>query len=143
MTTVNEMWEKRNTYTRGASDRCNALSLSALAVVWIFRVPAADGSTLPPLLMWVTGLVVVALLLDLLQYVVGAWRTGRIARQREVELKKAGKPLDTPVAYPVTHPRPMNVIFWTKIAFVAGAWVLLIYHVWVAAISATLPKLES
>jgi hypothetical protein len=141
MATVADMWAKRNTYTRGASDRCNTLCLSGLAVVWIFRTPSPNGSALTPLLLWVAGLIVVSLLLDLVQYLVGAWRTGTIARQREQELIAAGKPPDEPVAYPENHPKPMNAIFWAKIAFVGAAWVLLIVHVWRAAITATLPSL--
>lgn len=141
MTTVADMWAKKNVYTKGASDRCSTLCLSGLGVVWIFRTPTENGSTLAPLLLWVAGLIVVALLLDLLQYLVGAWRTGAVARKLELQLAKEGKKADTAVAYPKNHPKPMNTVFWIKIGFVSVAWLLLIYHVWSAAIGATLPKL--
>lgn len=67
MTTVKEMWEKKDTYTARASEISRTLCLSGLAVVWIFRTPTPNGAAfLAPTLLWASGLIVLALLLDLL-----------------------------------------------------------------------------
>jgi len=141
LVTVKEMWEKKNRYTRGASDIARTLCLSGLAVVWIFRIPSPTGSALPPVLIWVSALIVTALFLDLIQYVVGATRTGRVARTRELELKDADQPRDTSSSYPEDHAGLMNRIWGVKIAIVLIAWVILIFHILWRAITATLPAI--
>jgi hypothetical protein len=139
VTTVKEMWTKKDTFTARASEISRTLCLSGLAVVWIFRTPTANGSFLAPTLLWVSGLIVLALLLDLIQYVVGASRTAAVARLKEKELKAANMPADTIVHYPANHRVPMAIIWRAKITIVIIAWMFLLVHVGGAAIHASLP----
>lgn len=141
MTTVADMYAKKNKYTERSSEIARTLCLSGLAVVWIFRTPTLTGSSLAPSLTWVAGIIVVALLVDLLQYVVGAEVTRRVARTRELELYAAHQPSNTQVQYPASHPKPMNVLWWTKIVLVTAAWAILLVFVLGKAISASLPKI--
>jgi hypothetical protein len=141
MPTVKDMWAKKDTFSARASEICRTLGLSGLAVIWIFRTPRGDASFLAPALLWVAGLLVLALLLDLVQYVVGTLRTASVARRKELELKALKKPADTIVHYPANHPRPMHMIWSAKIAVVILAWSTLLVYVAHAAISASLPSL--
>ena len=84
-------------------------------------------------------MIVVALLVDLLQYIVGAVRTGKVARTHELELARMRLPADTPVKYPESHPRPMNMLWKLKIFLVLAAWSILVVFVFVKAIGASLP----
>lgn len=133
------MGQEGHVYRARASEISRTLCLSGLAVVWIFRTPTVTGSFLAPALLWVSGLLVLALLLDLIQYVVGALRTATVARQKEKALKAASEPPDTVVHYPANHPRPMNLIWRAKISVVIVAWTILLVYVAHAAISASLP----
>lgn len=141
MTTVADMYAKKNKYTERASEISRTLCLSGLAVVWIFRTPTQSGSILAPSLIWVAGLIVIALLIDLLQYVVGAELTRRIARTNEKELAANSQPLNTPVQYPASHPKPMNRLWWAKIGLVLVAWAILLVFVLDKAVTASLPKI--
>lgn len=138
MTTIKDMWAKRNTYTSQASGISRTLCLSGLAVIWIFRTPTLNGSTLAPWLIWSAALIVVALLVDLMQYVVGAARTGQVARKLELEKT----PPDAPVAYPEGHPKPMETLWRVKITLVVAAWSILVVFVFVKAITASLPRID-
>jgi hypothetical protein len=139
MSTVKEMWAKTDTYTARASEISRTLCLSGLAVIWIFRTPTVTGSFLAPTLLWVSGLLVLALLLDLIQYVVGALRTENVARQKEKALRAAKQPPDTVVHYPANHPHPMKLIWRAKISVVLLAWTILLIYVAHAAVTASLP----
>lgn len=132
------MWAKKNTYTRQASSIARTLCLSGLAVIWIFRTPTLNGSTLAPWLIWAAVLIVVALLVDLLQYVVGAVRTGQVAR----EFERQKTPPDAPVKYPEGHPKPMEMLWRAKITFAVAAWSILVVFVFVKAITASLPGMD-
>jgi len=134
------MYAKKNKYTERASEISRTLCLSGLAVVWIFRTPTSTGSFLAPSLLWVAGLIVVALLVDLLQYVVGAELTRRVARSKELKLKEVKLPGDAEVLYPASHPVPMSVLWWTKIGLVVVAWLILLVFVLGLAVTASLPK---
>ncbi len=134
------MYAKKDTYTARASEISRTLCLSGLAVVWIFRTPTSTGSTLATSLLWVAGLIIVALLVDLLQYVVGAELTRRVARTKEKALAAAKLPKDSEVLYPASHPVPMSALWWMKIALVVAAWSVLIVFVLGKAVSASLPR---
>lgn len=90
------------------------------------------------MLQWCAGFIVAALGLDLLQYVIGAFRVGRVAKRAET----AGKTEDDAVLYPKGHPRIMNGIWWLKVALVIVAWGLLLWHVGSLAVNGTLPAIS-
>ena len=141
MATVKDMWAKKDRFSRGASDISRTLCLSGLAVVWIFRTPTAQGSTLSPWLIWVAGMIVLALLIDLLQYLVGTVATGRVARAKELQLAEQRLPLDTEVKFPERHPQTIARFWWAKILTVVAAWSILVVFVLMKAITSSLPAI--
>jgi hypothetical protein len=140
--TVKDMWAKKDRFSRSASEISRTLCLSGLAVVWIFRTPTANGSTLSPWLIWVAGMIVLALLIDLLQYVVGTVQTGRVARARELQLAERALPPDTEVKYPQSHPKIIARFWWGKILIVVVAWSILLVFVVIKAVTSTLPAIS-
>jgi hypothetical protein len=136
--TLNDLWDKKNKYTRGATELSRTLCLSGLAVVWIFRVPSTNGSAIPTPLMWCAGLIVTALGLDLLQYVLGARGVEKVARS----LEAAGKKGPDDVSYPDDHPGLTNRIWKLKIWVVLIAWAILLIYVVSRAVVAELPAIS-
>jgi hypothetical protein len=136
------MWAKKDRFSRSASDISRTLCLSGLAVVWIFRTPTANGSTLSPWLIWVAGMIVLALLIDLLQYLVGTVLTGRVARVKELQLADQGLPPDTDVKYPESHPKIIARFWWGKVLIVVAAWSILVVFVLTKAITSSLPAIS-
>lgn len=134
MPTVKAVWAKKNTYTKGASDLARTLCLSGLGIVWMFRSPSAHGSAIPPLLMWCSLLIVIALALDLLQYLVGAYKVNKVAKHAEA----SGKHDNATVSYPLSHPKVMNRLWMIKIGFVCLAWIGLIIYIAYKSINETL-----
>jgi hypothetical protein len=135
--TLKEVWAKKNTFTKSASDLSRTLCLSGLGVVWIFRVPSTKGSAISPWLMWCSLLIVISLALDFLQYLVGAYRVDRFARQTEKRIKD-----DTEIVqWPADHPKPMNRLWLAKILFVSAAWLGLITYIAARAITESLPAI--
>jgi hypothetical protein len=136
--TLKEVWAKKNTFTKSASDLSRTMCLSGLGVVWIFRVSTKTGSAIPAWLMWCSLLIVLSLLFDLLQYVSGAYRVDRFARKKESEgLKDSDN-----VEYPLDHPKLMNRLWLAKIVAVGLAWAGLIAYVAIRALSESLPALD-
>jgi hypothetical protein len=142
MATVESMYAKKNTYTNRASEISRTLCLSGLAVVWLFRTPTNTGSALEPALIWISGLLVLALLVDLVQYVAGAVKTGRVARALELQLSEEGKAVDTVVKYPEDHPKLMSRLWNLEVTLVIIAWSVLVVFVAIKAIAASLPLIS-
>lgn len=140
MPTVDEMWAKKNAYTRTASEISRTLSLAGFAVIWIFRDPGpGNGFTLAAALLWAAAILVLALVLDLTQYSAGAWLTGRVAQRIESEINAKGLGRTHMFQYPSEHPRLMNALWTAKVICVVIAWALLVMFVFLRAISAGLP----
>jgi len=65
------------------SDIARTLSLTGLAVIWIFKSDATDGPHVPNVLITPAFLLVLALILDFLHYVVATVVWGSYARYKE------------------------------------------------------------
>jgi hypothetical protein len=137
MPQLKDVWANKDSYTKSASDLTRTLSLSGLAVVWIFRSPSANGSAIPPWLMWCSLLIVISLALDLAQYLLGAYRVDRFGRAME----QMGKKDTDIVEYPLDHPKPINRLWAAKIVFVGVAWLGLIAYITYRALTETLPQI--
>jgi hypothetical protein len=110
--TVSDMWAKRATYTRTASEIARNLCFAGLALVWVLRVPDGTRSAIPQPLQIGALFIVLSLLLDLAQYIVGAVLVKRVAKDFEERLRKDPK---TVVEYPDDYPIPMQCLFFAKI----------------------------
>jgi hypothetical protein len=141
MAKLSEIWGKYYTYTRNASDQVRSLCFAGLAVVWIFREPNGENSSaIPTLLIWCALLFIIALALDLLQNLVGAYRVRTFARA--IELGKKGKhDAERDYQFSKRHPLPMECLWYGKVAVALGGWTLLLFYVGGAALSATLPSI--
>jgi hypothetical protein len=144
---LSDIWEKRNVYTRCASEQARALCFAGLAVVWIFRIPNDnDSSAVPVWLIWCALGFIVGLALDLSQYLVGAYRVGKVAHSIEAKLRKAGKEpkdaADELYDYPDGHPDPMDRLWFAKVSVTSVAWLALLVYVATVALHAGLPKID-
>ncbi len=104
-------------YTGKASDIVRQLAFAAIALIWIFR--GNTGTHLPRDLLVVAILIVVALVCDLVQYIVGSVLWGNFERSKEAELLAAGG-LDERAEFDY----PAGINLWTARLFHAK-WVLL------------------
>lgn len=147
MPTIKEIWEKKNGYTKSASELSRNLCFAGLAVVWIFRVPNGEHSAIPTPLMWCALGFVVALGLDLLQYLVGASRTKAFGDLKEEEFERAeatGSPMDRSTKeflYPASHRAAMDGFWGMKVLVTLITWVVLAVYIGTAAAGSALPKL--
>jgi hypothetical protein len=147
MPTIEKIWEKKNGYTKSASELSRSLCFAGLAVVWIFRVPNGEYSAIPGPLMWCAFGFALALALDLLQYFVGASRTKAFGNsiEKEIEAQEAaGTPVDRDTKqflYPDSHRTAMERFWVAKVSVTAVFWLLLLWYVLNEALHAGLPKL--
>jgi hypothetical protein len=140
--TIKEMWDRKDAYTKSASEISRTLCLSGLAVVWIFRVSAGQGrSGLPATLIWIAGVFMVAMFLDLIQYVAGTRRITTFAREKEAETIEKSLPASTSFDYPDALPGLMNRLWAVKIFLTIATWVVLLIYVFGRALDASLPAL--
>jgi hypothetical protein len=106
-----------------ASDLVRQLGFAGIAIVWAFRVEDGGRQVIASELKIATALIVVALALDLLQYVVGAAIWGAFARIRE---KRSDPHTD---ASPKMN-WPAIFLFWVKVALMMWAYVTLLCFLW-------------
>jgi hypothetical protein len=89
---LQEYWNCYNEMSGKASEIARTLSLSAIALIWVFKLEAPDGVKLPPELLVPAALIVVAMTLDFVQYLylALAWRV----YARNLEVHKADPAVD-------------------------------------------------
>jgi hypothetical protein len=113
-----------------ASDRIRAVALGGLAIAWIFKLSTGSYPELPKELYLPVGLFGLCLLLDLLQYVVGALIWFSYYQYQERKHLKGDPQLD----HPSKLVAPIHTLFALKIiaviagylalgAFLLDAWV--------------------
>ena len=72
MPTIDQYFERYRELSKSASELARQLNFAGLGVIWIFKLDTPAGVALPHSLIVPVAWIVVSLLLDLLQYVVGA-----------------------------------------------------------------------
>jgi hypothetical protein len=121
-----------------ASDIARTLALSAIAIVWIFKIDTKQGAYgfAAPLLFVAWG-AVIALTLDLLQYAWGALIWGAWCRLKERSGVKPADELDAPPWFNW----PSIFFFWSKLIVIALVYGRLIAYLGQRfyAIAATTP----
>lgn len=115
-------------YSGKASDIARQLGFAGIAVIWLFKTNGAEDGyyTLDSDLFRAGFLIVVALSLDLLQYVVSAAIWGIFTRHIE---KRGGKTTRMGQA-PIYLNWPGLFFFWTKLAAVLVAYAVLLRFLW-------------
>jgi hypothetical protein len=107
-----------------ASDLARTLSLSGIAIIWVFKNDTPNGPIVPQELFRPGFLVVLALAFDLFQYLSGAVAWGAFGRIQELR----GVSPNQNFKAPRWINWPTNLAFYAKFFSVAGAyWYLLVY----------------
>jgi hypothetical protein len=114
-------------YSGKASEISRSLGLGGIAIIWIFRNPDEKSLALlqkpllPRELLYPLGCLVISLLLDLLQYVIGysLWR--KFYNDKLAELDDEDAILEAPDSYA----RTLRVFFWLKMVFMLLSYVLI------------------
>lgn len=107
-----------------ASDVARQLAFAGIALIWVFKVDKAGVMALPGGLLVPVGAFVVALSLDLLQYLFATLIWGSFSRYQEMRKKKD----DDELLAPAILNWPALVCFWLKLlAVVVGYGSLLDY----------------
>ena len=125
MPKLSEYWANYETYTSKASDIARQLSFAGVAVIWIFRIANPDGVAIPKRILPSLALFVLALSLDLLQYVTGSVVWWAFCRHYE---KEAGPEDDPNLTGPWWINLPATVPFVGKIAFTFVAYAILLAY---------------
>ena len=123
---LQEYWNCYYEMSGKASEIARSLSLGALALIWLFKLEAPTGDTLPPELILPAAFVVSSMLLDFMQYayLALAWRI--YARMLE---KHDPDPTKEHVHSPKI-PGVAEVIFAAKVLTLFVGYVLLVEYLW-------------
>lgn len=111
-----------------ASDVARKLAFAGIAVVWIFKTSGAPSTKIPLDLYLPTGLFVLTLVFDLLQYVSATIVWGIFQWKEERKLNDIN---DDPElgAHPLCK-LPQNIFFLLKISTISLGYMLLALFVW-------------
>jgi hypothetical protein len=108
-------------HSGSASTVARQLGFAGIALVWIFRSPENASVVLPAALQAPAVLLIIGLGFDLMQYAASALIWGGFARHHERRHPNAKE-----AKAPAWLNWPGLVCFWTKIAAVISAYVLLL-----------------
>jgi hypothetical protein len=119
---LNEARKAFYEFSGTASGLVRQLAFAGIAIVWVFKSPAPDGSALLPRgFLWPGVFLVVTLACDLLQYIAAAASWGIFARSQEL----AGVDDDTEIDAPRWINWPQDFFYVAKVIAVMCAYVLL------------------
>jgi hypothetical protein len=113
-----------------ASEIARQLAFAALGIVWIFKVDRSDGGMeVSQQLLWPAAWAIMALALDLLQYVYAtvAWGVFNRLREHSTELNE-----ETEFHAPPLINWPTIALFWLKLIAISACYVLLLRYMVVA-----------
>jgi hypothetical protein len=108
------------------SDLVRTLALSAIAIIWVFRVETPDGPGLPRSLLTAGLLAVASISCDLLHYVGATVVWGSYSRK----LEKGGQSDDAELVAPAWLNWPGIFFFTAKVAFLVGTYAVLLGHLY-------------
>jgi hypothetical protein len=107
-----------------ASDVARQLSFAGLAIVWLSALQNREAADLPPVLTLVTGLLVLGLALDLLQYLYASAAWGILQRVKEIQ----GVRDDDDFRVPSKINWPTNALHWLKVVPILAAYFFLLRY---------------
>ena len=122
--TLKDFREAYYTLSGKASDITRQLGFAGLGAIWIFKYGSAGSERVPNELVPAAVAIVLALLLDFLQYAVGSLVWGAFARYKE---RKGVGDADTVVA-PLWFNWPALLFFWAKLPIMCYAYYILLTY---------------
>lgn len=112
-------------YSGKASDIARQLCFAGIALIWIFKRDQGAPLDVPKLLLIPAGLFVLALALDILQYILASVIWSFYARC----LEGRGTPEDQDIDVPMWFNWPTLICFWFKIVFVLLAYFIILQYI--------------
>jgi len=120
---LSEVWKTYEFYTENLTDHSRKLAFAIAAICWFFKTPEV---TFPPSILWSLIFVVLFLLLDVFQYLIGALLTGGWARQAEKKMHKTTGKVEGDVDKPAWLDKPVKGLFLLKnFSLMLSGWFLL------------------
>ena len=124
--TIDDYKKDYEYYTSKASEINRSLALGGIAVIWIFRTTLSGAPVIPPVLLTPLIWLVVALGLDLLQYVGGGLIWLIYYRYKESQIDRKVITADSDIKAPKILPFIIHVFYWAKLISTGIAYYLLI-----------------
>ncbi len=123
---LKEALESYYEYSRKTSDIARYLGLAGLGIIWIFRIQTTNKLALPRELILPTSLLILGLVLDLLQYIVGTIIWGAYHRLKE----KMGVKENEEIRAPRQLNWPTLTFFWAKLFPILIAYYLILSYLY-------------
>jgi hypothetical protein len=126
MRTIKECWENTEDYSKLASDASRQLAFAGIAAIWV-----VNGSKHPVQaeLMWPMALLAIALLLDILHYLIGTSSWWVFTKYHEEKLIESGEERklvpESFIEVPSTLNWAPNTLFFAKHAALLFGWLLI------------------
>lgn len=111
-----------NDYTAKASEITRQLNLGGIGIVWLFK-SSESGPLLERFLIFPLIFLSLALLLDLIQYVIGGLTWITFFREHE---KNVGLGSDPDIQAPSSKSRPIYILYYLKIIFMLFAYFFIV-----------------
>lgn len=123
MSNLQEYREAHYMNTGKVSDNVRTLAISAIGIIWIFKIQNANGGyEIPAALFYPVLLVFIAMLLDFAQYIYGSIAWGLFFRKKE----KEGKTEDEKIYAPTSITQPSYILFYSKVIVICFAYFFII-----------------
>jgi len=126
---LNQVWELSKEGTAKVSELIRQIAYAGIAIIWIFRTTnntILDSLVLPAILL------ILALLLDLIQYISNHVKFRRLAIKTKEALGKQGIPDDKQGDFHMEIPPNFHlfshVLFWYKIILVFASYIIILYN---------------
>lgn len=120
---IEEIRANSQTYSTKLSEICRQLCFAGIAVVWIFKVGGDSGGiTYDGKLIYPLGAFILALLLDLLQYLYGDYAWTKLGNSMD-ENNQAEKDVDSKINCPTT------LLFYLKVMFVVLGYLFILINI--------------
>ena len=124
---LSDLKKDYDAFSGKASDVARQLNFAGIAVIWVLRGSERTGEiALSILLLCSLGGFVFALILDLAQYLYGAWSTGTFLHEKERALGPNSRRAFT---WPREKIKPTSCFFWGKAFFVVVSYLFLFAHI--------------
>jgi len=122
---INDYRETYYALSGKASDVCRQLAFAGIALIWIFKEDKGGPLAVPDALLLPAALFVIALALDLVQYVYGSLAWGAFSRYHEGRQISATAELSAPMYINW----PTLFCFWLKLTLCIVSYALVLTHI--------------
>lgn len=116
--------KKADEYTAKASEIVRQMLLGAIAVIWLFKGGDSVDDRIDKFLLLPLVSIILGLLSDLLQYVIG----GQIWKSFFRKNEKLHKGSDPEIKAPKKYSMVIYVFYWAKISFMIMAYILIVIY---------------